>query len=41
MAYGINLISGLISLALTVWLVVFSVLVIQKLDKIIESLGKK
>ena len=41
MVSGIGLMSGVISLALTVWFVVFSVLVIQKLDKIIELLGKK
>jgi hypothetical protein len=40
-ATSINLISGLISLALTVWFVVFTVLVIKKLDKIVESLEKK
>jgi hypothetical protein len=34
-------ISGLITLVLTVWFVVFTVLVIQKLDKVIELLGKK
>ena len=36
-----SLISALISLALTVWFVIFSVLVIQKLDKVIELLAKK
>ncbi len=36
-----NFIAGIISLALTVWFVVFTVLVIQKLDKIVELLGKK
>jgi len=36
-----GLISSLISLAITIWFVCFSVLVIQKLDKIIELLGKK
>ena len=41
MTAGVSLIGGLISLALTVWFVVFSVLVIQKLDKVIELLGKK
>ena len=35
------LISGIISLALTVWFVVFTVLVIKKLDKIAELLEKK
>jgi hypothetical protein len=41
MATGVSLIGGLISLVLTVWFVVFSVLVIQRLDKVIELLGKK
>ncbi|MCX5669191.1 MAG: hypothetical protein NTX89_03620 [Candidatus Omnitrophica bacterium] len=41
MAGGVSFIGGLISLVLTVWFVVFSVLVIQKLDKVIELLGKK
>jgi len=41
MEYGLNFMSGLISLALTIWLVYFSVLVIQKLDKIIELLSRK
>ncbi len=41
MGYGASFISGLISLALTIWFVCFSVLVIKKLDKLIELLGKK
>jgi hypothetical protein len=41
MGYGLSFIGGLISLVLTVWFVCFSVLVIKKLDKIIELLGKK
>ena len=41
MTNSVGLISGLISLVLTVWFVCFSVLVIQKLDKVIELLGKK
>lgn len=41
MGYGLSFIGGLISLVLTVWFVVFSVLVVRKLDKIIELLGKK
>lgn len=36
-----GLISGLISLAITIWFVYFSVLVIQKLDKVIQLLEKK
>ena len=40
MATGASFISGLVSLALTIWFVIFSVLVIQKLDKVIELLGK-
>ncbi|MDD5408486.1 MAG: hypothetical protein PHC71_00110 [Candidatus Omnitrophica bacterium] len=41
MGYGLGFMSGLISLALTIWLVYFSVSVLQKLDKVIELLNKK
>ena len=41
MEYGVSFMSSLISLALTIWLVCFSVLVIKKLDKIVELLRKK
>ena len=41
MEYGANFIGGLISLALMIWFIYFSVLVIQKLNKLIELLGKK
>lgn len=41
MVCSLGYLSGLVSLALTVWFVVFSVLMVQKLDKIIELLGKK
>jgi hypothetical protein len=41
MVAGANFIAGLISLVLTVWFVYFSVLVVQKLDKVIELLGNK
>ena len=41
MANAAGLVSGLISLALTVWFVWFTVLVIQKLDKLVELLDKK
>lgn len=41
MGYGAGFLGGLISLALTVWFVTFSVLVLKKLDSIIELLGKK
>ena len=37
----LSFIGGLISLALTVWFVCFSVLVIQKLNNLIEILSKK
>ena len=37
----LSFIGALISLILTVWFVYFSVLVIQKLNKLIEILGKK
>ena len=40
MANGISLIGGLVSLGLTVWFVVFTVLVLNKLDKIKDSLDK-
>lgn len=36
-----NIIAGFISLLLTVWFVIFTVLVIKKLDKIVEALNKK
>jgi hypothetical protein len=41
MANGASFIGGLISLAITVWFVYFTVLVVKKLDKIIELLGNK
>lgn len=40
MANGANFIAGLISLALTLWFVVFTVLVLNKLDKIIALFDK-
>ena len=40
MANGVSFIGGLISLGLTVWFVVFSVFVLNKLDKIIELFDK-
>jgi hypothetical protein len=36
----LTIISGIISLALTVWFVCFSILVVKKLNKLIELLGK-
>ena len=41
MGNGLSFIGGLISLVLTIWFVYFSVLVIQKLDKVIELLSRK
>ena len=41
MGYGLSFIGGLISLALTIWFVCFSIIVIQKLNKLIELLSKK
>jgi len=41
MVANASFIGGLISLVLTVWFVVFSILVVLKLGKIIELLGKK
>lgn len=38
---GMGALGALISFGLTVWFVIFSVLVIKKLDAIIEALGKK
>ena len=38
---GAGFLAGIISLALTVWFVAFTVLVLQKLDKITELLEKK
>ena len=40
MANGVSLIGGLISLGLTIWFLVFSVLVLNKLDKVIALLDK-
>ena len=40
MTNGMSLIGGLISLGLTLWFVVFTVLVLNKLDKIKEALDK-
>jgi hypothetical protein len=41
MGEGASLVAGLVSLALTAWFVYFSILVVRKLDKIIELLDKK
>jgi hypothetical protein len=41
MVTGASFIGGLISLVLTIWFVVFTVLVVQKLDKLIDLLSKK
>jgi hypothetical protein len=41
MGFGVSAIGGLISLALTVWFVIFTILVINKLDRIAELLSKK
>ena len=41
LGYGVSAFGALISLALTVWFVVFTVLVIKKLDSIVELLSKK
>lgn len=40
MANGMSLIGGLISLGLTIWFVVFTVLVLNKLDRIIALSDK-
>lgn len=39
--YGVGLLSVLISFGLILWFVIFSILVLLRLDKIIELLGKK
>jgi len=39
--YGISFLGGFISLVLTIWFITFTVLVLSKLDKIIEALSKK
>lgn len=41
MLYGVNIMSVLISFGLMLWFVVFSILVLLRLDKIIEVLSKK
>ena len=41
MSNGASLVAGIISLGLTIWFVVFSVLVVVKLSKIARLLGKK
>ncbi len=41
MVCGTGFLNSLISFALTVWIVIFTMLVVKKLDKIIELLGKK
>jgi tryptophan-rich sensory protein len=41
MSNGASLIAGVISLGLTVWFVVFTVLVVLKLSKIAKLLDKK
>jgi len=38
---GAGFLAGIISLALTVWFVAFTVLVLQKLDRITDLLEKK
>jgi len=41
MSNNASLIAGIISLGLTIWFVVFSVLVVVKLSKIAQLLSKK
>jgi len=41
MSNGASLVAGIISLGLTVWFVVFTVLVVVKLSKIAQLLSKK
>lgn len=39
--YGANILSVMISFGLLIWLVIFTILVLVRLDKIIEVLSKK
>lgn len=39
--YGVSVLSVLISFGLMLWFVIFSILVLLRLDKIIEVLSKK
>ncbi len=39
--YGVGILSVLISFGLMLWFVIFSILVLLRLDKIIEVLSKK
>ena len=41
MGFGFSAIGSLITLALTVWFVVFTILVVTKLERIAELLTKK
>lgn len=39
--YGTNILSVMISFGLIIWLVIFTILALVRLDKIIEVLSKK
>ncbi len=39
--YGANILSVLISFGIIIWFVIFTILVLARLDKIIEVLSKK
>ncbi len=39
--YGVNILSVMISFGIIIWAVIFTVLVLVRLDKIIEVLSKK
>lgn len=41
MGYGWGFLGGVLSLTVLIWFVVFTVLVLNRLDKIIELLSKK
>lgn len=41
MGYGANILSVLISFGILIWFVIFTVLVLVRLDRIIEVLSKK
>ena len=41
MGYGANVLSVMISFGIMIWFVIFTVLVLVRLDKVIEVLSKK
>ncbi len=41
MGYGANILSVFISFGIMIWFVIFTILVLVRLDKVIEVLSKK